>query len=303
MHNETLVPLEALASKRDLNTPNSSQLIENHVVDFVVPALRAKSAILGNAHVLPSLSGSELLIPRASLPGVAGSGENTYTGVGTIAPEQLKLSANRYSTRALYSNQWFRQTDPKIANAILGDMILENVATLIDNLCINGTGQTNGQALGILNWPTNTAGTLDPANLCPSITFGGAASFNNICQAPVNLDLANYDEKTRVWIISPATRNKWSQKQIVSGFPRFLFENGKVGDYPAIVTNQLSAANQSIFLKSDETVVALFGNAVSVISDKFTYASQNVTLVTVSILADFGMLRGGAVISTDSAAQ
>ena len=62
------------------------------------------------------------------------------------------------------------------------------------------------------------------------------------------------------------------------------------------MTNQLSDSNRAI-LKADEAVVGLFGNCIQITSDKYTYATQYVTQITVSILADFNMLRGGAVVT------
>src|SRR5882762_3588724 len=85
--NGYLVPLAALASKRDLSAQGGNAtggyLVETEVPDFIVPALRNKSAILGaGATILPSLSGSNLSIPRVAIPGVAGSGETTDVSIG-----------------------------------------------------------------------------------------------------------------------------------------------------------------------------------------------------------------------------
>ncbi|HET9373662.1 MAG TPA: hypothetical protein VFO40_01715 [Chthoniobacterales bacterium] len=68
------------------------------------------------------------------------------------------------------------------------------------------------------------------------------------------------------------------------------------------MSNQLSDTNQAILIRADEAVVGLFGNSIQIASNKYTYAPQYVTEITVTILADFNMLRGGAVVSSDSAA-
>ena len=305
--NGCLVPLAVLASKRDLSAQNGNStggyLIENEVVDFIVPALRNKSAILGaGAVILPSLSGSNLSIPRVAIPGVAGSGETTDVAIGTIAFEQFKLSANHCHAKLLVSNQLLVQAQDPGIDAYLKDMLLTTVSKLVDKICVSGNGV--GQATGLTNMSANTGTNVDPGLLCAPITFGGAASFSKLCQAVYNLDLANFEENNCAWLVSPLTRSKWSQIPMVSTFPEFLFDHktGKVGAYPSIVSNQLSDTNQAILIKADEAVVGLFGNSIQIASNKYTYATQYVTEITVTILADFNMLRGGAVVSSDTAA-
>jgi hypothetical protein len=273
------------------------------VVDFIVPALRNKSAILGaGAVILPSLSGSNLSIPRVSIPGVAGSGETTDVSIGSIAFEQFTLSANDYHAKLLVSNQLLAQAKDPAIDAYLKDMLIITVSKLVDKMCISGNGV--GQATGLTDMSANTGTNVDPGLLCAPITFGGATTFAKLCQAAYNLDFANFGEENRQWIIFPLTRSKWAQIPVVSTFPEFLYDHktSKVGPYPSIVTNQLSDSNRAILIKADEAVVGLFGNSIQITSDKYTYATQYVTQITVSILADFNMLRGGAVVSSDSAA-
>jgi hypothetical protein len=303
-----LVPLAALASRRDLSAQGGNATggftIENEVLDFIVPALRNRSAILGaGAIVLPSLSGSNLSIPRVAIPGVAGSGETTDVSIGTIQFEQFTLSANHYHAKLLVSNQLLAQAKDTAIDAYLKDMLLVTVSKLVDKMCVSGNG--SGQATGLTNMSANSGTNVDPGLLCAPISFGGsAATFAKLCQATYNLDLANFEESNRHWLISPLTRSKWSQIPVVSTFPEFLFDHktSKVGPYPAIVTSQLADTNQAILIKADEAVVGLFGNSIQIMSNKYLYATQFVTEITVSILADFNMLRGGAVVSSDSAA-
>jgi HK97 family phage major capsid protein len=139
--NGCLVPLAGLASKPDLSAQSGNStggyLIENEVVDFIVPALRNKSAILGaGAVILPSLSGSNLSIPRVAIPGVAGSGETTDVAIGTIAFEQFKLSANHYHAKLLVSNQLLVQAQDPAIDAYLKDMLLTTVSKLVDKMCM-----------------------------------------------------------------------------------------------------------------------------------------------------------------------
>ena len=69
----------------------------------------------------------------------------------------------------------------------------------------------------------------------------------------------------------------------MSTFPEFLFDHktSKVGPYPAIVTSQLADTNQAILIKADEAVVGLFGNSIQITSNKYLYATQFVTEITV----------------------
>jgi hypothetical protein len=58
-----------------------------------------------------------------------------------------------------------------------------------------------------------------------------------------------------------------------------------------------------MLVRQSKAVIALFGGFVSIMSNRHTYSTSGKTLLTVSILADFALQRGGAVIATDSAAQ
>ena len=307
-HGSYHIPLAALATRSDLSAQGGASvggaLIETAVTDFIVPALRNKSAILGaGAVILPSLAGSNLSVPRLSVPGIAGSGETTVVSIGAIAFENFTLSANLYKSHLLVSNQLLAQAKDRAIEDYLKGELITSVAKLIDLMAIQGNGV--GQATGLLNMSANSGTAVDPGKLCAPITYGTAASFAKLANAAYNLDLANFSEETRTWLISPLTRSKFSQGQIVTGYPKFLLDNdtGKVGPYPALITNQLQSTNQSILIKANEAVVGIFGNSVNITANPYTYASQLVTEITVSILADFNMLRGGAVVSTDSASQ
>ena len=170
-----LVPLAALASKRDLSAQGGNATggftIENEVVDFIVPALRNRSAILGaGATVLPSLSGSNLSIPRVAIPGVAGSGETTDVSIGTIQFEQFTLSANHYHAKLLVSNQLLAQAKDPAIDAYLKDMLLVTVSKLVDKMCVSGNG--SGQSTGLTNMSANSGTNVDPGLLCAPISFG-----------------------------------------------------------------------------------------------------------------------------------
>jgi hypothetical protein len=150
----------------------------------------------------------------------------------------------------------------------------------------------------------NSPGTYDPSKLVPTISYSGAPTLANIEQAHYNLNASNFpDDEFRTWLLSPSAKQVWATTQLASGYPEFLvnYKNGRVGNYDLITSNIL-ADNRSVLINANESVFGMFGHGFEYTQDIFTYAASNAVLITIGIAADWSMLRGGACISTNSAA-
>ena len=81
-------------------------------------------------------------------------------------------------------------------------------------------------------------------------------------------------------------------------------EAGKVNDYPAAVTNQISDTNQAIFGKFDALSLLIWGHGVSVLFDPFSRADQAETKVTMHLWCNTLIQYPGAFcVSADAANQ
>ena len=110
------------------------------------------------------------------------------------------------------------------------------------------------------------------------------------------------------WIIGTQTEKIWKQTLQVSGYPRYLIEDGKAADKPVFVTNNLSAANsppgeQVVFGRFSDCVVGLWGG-VGFLSNPYVYADAGIIQCDINVLFSFTLLHATAfTISTDSGAQ
>ena len=73
------------------------------------------------------------------------------------------------------------------------------------------------------------------------------------------------------WIISPKTKNKWSNAQRVSGFPSYIYEGGFVNGYPAQTTSNLASTDQCIFARFSDAVLGIW--AVDIVSNPYSLAT------------------------------
>lgn len=257
---------------------------------------------------------NNILIPRLAMPTVlSGSGETATTTATTTGPTQflttqVSLNAQWFSAQCSVSNQILAQAsggEEKSIEWVVG-LLKTVIGKLIDNLAINGGGQGVQQVLGLINWPVASANSFDSSKLAPSITFGGAASATAIRQAHYNLDSFSYpNPDNRTWLISPLAAKKWSTAQLATGYRKYLldWDTLKVGANDCIITNQLTATQQSILIDGTQVVYLITGGGFSVTVDKWMYAPSNQSLITCGLLCDVSLMTGHAVLSSDAANQ
>jgi HK97 family phage major capsid protein len=273
-----------------------------------IDPLRPVSAMLSRSTVVMSKR-NNLLIPRVSAleSPLAGSGETTLTSVTSgFQTEQCNLTAINYSTSLTISKQILEQaSDREIESYVVG-LLGKSVGQQIDYLSLYGNGSAN-QMLGLFNMaanPSNTApSTYDPSKLCPSWSYGGTGH-SSLAQAVRYMDNGDYEDSLddRVWIISPATRQNWSQTLQSGNSTFFIYnvETGKVLEYKAITTNKLSGTNQSVLIDFRESVFMFIGSGVEMIVNPYTYATSGQCVITVNYFAAFSMFRGGASVSSNA---
>jgi HK97 family phage major capsid protein len=312
-----LIPSEALAVwRRDLSTGMTGAPIQTTVQPAVLPFLRAKTVCgrLG-ATLLDNLTSTgnlgNLQLPRTTVGGVASWAAET--GVGTDADQTLDkamtLAPKRITASTVVSRQLILQSSVDIENYIANDLS-SAIGVAIDSVAINGTG-TAPQPLGLLHYPSNTAGAYLYDHLSAPVTFAGAASWPKILAFELALEQGLIqDDGSFGWAVSPTVRDRWQQIAKVTGYPTFLWENsdeddlepGRVNGRRSISSTQLPAG-QVIFGKWSELVIANW-TGLEIMVDPFSLATTSEVRIRVTALIDIGLKHAlSFCASADSGAQ
>jgi hypothetical protein len=290
-----------------------ANLIETEVLgEDPVSALRPVSCLLGAGARVYESNKSNLNVPRIYQPPAASSGELQnviLVGNNGFTSQVLSLQAIFHSAGFPFSNQIpIQASNRKITQDFVKECRI-SLGKLVDNLAINGSGATNAngqkqQILGLNNFQSNSAGQYDPSKLVPSTQWAATPTVGNVMQAAYNLDAANFPEsfEDRVWLLPPSMKQTLATTPAITGqSSQYLcdYRTGRVGPYKALVSNQLTATNNSFLLDAREACFLMVAGFELVV-DRITYASSFQTLIVISILADFGMVRGGACLVAHS---
>ena len=238
---------------------------------------------------------------------LAGSGETVVTQVTQgFSTEQVTLTALNYSTELTISKQILAQAEDREIEKYIVGLLAKSVGQQIDLLSLYGSG--SGQMLGILNFaanPSNTPiGQYDPGLACPEWTYTQATAHGSCEQASRYLNNGNYQDDTeaRVWLITGATKQNWSTTLLSSNNSFYLYDHqsGRVLNYRAKVTNQLSGTNQAVLIDMREPVYMFVGGGVELIVNPFTLATSNQAIITVNYFCAFSCFRGGLSASSNA---
>jgi hypothetical protein len=278
-------------------------VIQTERLPDIADALRPVSQVVASgATVLTDLT-NNISWPRWQLP-------STPSAVAEIGPisssgqtsSLLSLSAHRVSSMTTVSRQLLVQGSSMKLEELIKLEMLRSIGSIIDAYVLTGSG-VSPYPLGILSMPKNTIGQRDVGKLQPAIALGGPASWTELVGfvgAVEGTDVA--DDGTMGWIVSPATKQKWSLSAKVATFPEFLYEDGKVGDHPLRASNNLSTTNQVIFARWSDVIIGLW--PLSILTDPFALGTTANVRIFMDVFMDVGVLHGPAVcISADSGAQ
>jgi HK97 family phage major capsid protein len=296
-----MVPLEALAQRSDLSVTGGASVggatVQSSLQDAIIPALFPHSiAVRLGAQVFPDLRGN-FVYPSLSTPSAraAASGENTAVAVDSTARfSQLVLTPQRLTTECWISRRLVTQSHDRQVEKLLSNQILAGLGALLDGLALTGNAAGYAPITGLLN---NSG--------LSTITYGGSVTWAQVQQQIYNVSNLNFPIDDRAWAISPATRQKLATSQNIaaSNFPCYIYDSdtNTIAGYPVAETTNLTG-NQIIYGRWPELSICLWG-ADDVLSDPYTYLSQNVVRLVVSVQANAGVLRPVFCVSTDAGNQ
>lgn len=293
---------------RDAVGDTGGNLVETHVEPSIADALLPFSACLAaGARTISDLQSNFAQPVWQAAVQPSGLGENVQvTSFPGDSFALQQMSPFRAEVDLLVSRQLIVQSSPDF-ELFLREQLLRSVASKVDNFILAGTG-TN-QPTGLLNQPANTGTGNSVQKLAPTITFGGPPSYGSLATAISNVTTQNVsDDGTMGWIVSEAAWKVFKTTPIISGFPRYLIEDGKILEKACFQTNNLSAAlggnEQVVFGRWSDCVIGFWGNAIDVLSNPYTYADSGVIYIRAGILVNYVAIHLNAFcISTDSGAQ
>jgi hypothetical protein len=302
--NAFMIPAEALSQRADLDSSSSSQLVPVRIEPSILPYLRNRT-ICGRlgATIIDNLSPGNHRLPRMS--GTANANWQPETGAVVATnptfDNDVILAPSRLESQVLVTRQLVRQSSPDIEKYIVAD-ISAAIGVSVDAAALAGSG-VSPIPTGILALPVNPAATYLYNARCPNVTWGGPASWSKVLAHELELETARVsDDGTLAWALSPDSRDKWAQTPQLTGFPKYLLENGMVNNRRAVSTFNLPPGTAILGKWSDIIIGSWSG--IEVLLNEFSYASSSRILVRVSALMAINFKYSVSfVTSSDSAAQ
>ena len=236
--NGIVVPNEILA--RDLTVGTASAGGNTVATDLLtgsfIELLRNRLA-LANAGVtmLSGLQGN-VAIPRQTSASTAyWVGENQPPSESQQAIDQINMSPKTVGAFVDYSRRLLLQSSIDVEAMVRSDLA-RVIALELDRAGIYGTGTSN-QPLGLVN----TTGV-------HSATLTNYGTFAELIGMETSIASANADAGSLRYIMNAAARGalKSTAKNASAVAAGFVWENGEVNGYPAIVSNQLQS-NDALF--------------------------------------------------------
>src|SRR5437764_9698444 len=274
-----LLPLSCLKTANNATTATQGGfLVDTSFASSIVPALRNKSVTVAlGATVFEGLKGDCLIPPQNStVPAQWLAEMQAADDSNTMTFGQDKLTPHRCVALARLSKQLLTQSSLGIENFVRND-ILSVVGLALDKAALAGSG--NVEPLGILN-RTDVG----------SVTFGGAATRAKTVSFQSTLANANAAVAGSLgYVTSPAAAEKWMEiKQDSTGIG-WLWQGdineGIVSGAPARSTKQISD-DRVIFGSWPSLIFGIWGDALEVIVDSYSFKKEGVVEVVVTLLAD-----------------
>ena len=232
-----------------------------------------------NPSMLTGLEGN-ISIPRQT------SGSSAYwVGEGSapternLAFDQVNMTPKTVGAFVDYSRRLLLQASIDVEQRIRND-IAENIALELDRAAIYGTGSSN-QPLGLKD--TTGIGTQTIT------TFG---TFAEYIAMETDIAVANAEVANMFYVINSSARGALKSTEVASGTGKFVFENGEINGYKAIVTNQL-ANNDALFGDFSKFTIGMWSGLDLTVDPYAGATSGNVRVIALQDV-DYAVTQPGA---------
>ena len=290
-HGGVFVPDFVLAANRTMTgktnvadhiTGNGAALVSSDLLmdEFVTP-LEARLVLtkLG-VRFLDGLVG-DVFVPKAS--GVSAYWISTEDGSAQkVNPTFTQLPGTPHTCGAYVdiTRKLCVQTSQRV-QAFIGDLILRAVARGLEVAAIAGSG-TDGEPTGLVN----TSGVTTVAGITP-----GSVTRDNILDFEAAIEDANADTDRLAWLmpskvkaalkkIAEFSTQTADETTVVNVGTKHLYEDGKVDEYPAFMSN-VAPAKKLILGDWSEMLVCRWGQGIELMADPYSLGtSGGIRLVT-----------------------
>ena len=282
--NGIVVPNEVL--RRDLTagipSAGGNLVADELLAGSFIDLLRNRLA-LANAGVtmLSGLQGN-ISIPRQSSASTAyWVGENVAPTESQQAIDQVNMTPKTVGAFVDYSRRLLLQSSIDVEAMVRNDLT-RVIALELDRAGIYGTGSTN-QPLGLVNTTGIGSQTIS--------TYG---TFDEYIGMETDVATANADAGSMRYIINAAARGalKSTAKSASAVAAGFVFENGEINGYPAIVSNQL-ANNDALFGDFSQMIMGMW-SGLDLTVDPYAGATAGTVRIIALQDVDFAVKQPGA---------
>jgi len=280
--NGIVIPNEVLRRDLVVGTPTAGGDLVDDVLlaGSFIDLLRNRLAIAqAGATMLTGLQGN-VSIPRQTSAATAyWVGENSAPTESQQAIDQVNLSPKTVGAFVDYSRRLLLQSSIDVEGMVRNDLA-RVIALEIDRAAIYGTGSSN-QPLGL----TNVSGI-------GSETLTGTGTFAEFIAMETDVAAANADAGALRYIVNATTRGGLKGTKKDAGSGEFVFADGEINGYPAIVSNQL-ANNDALFGDFSMFIMGMW-SGLDLTVDPYAGATAGTVRVIALQDVDFAVKQPGA---------
>lgn len=280
--NGIVIPNEVLRRDLVVGTPTAGGDLVDDVLlaGSFIDLLRNRLAIAqAGATMLTGLQGN-VSIPRQTSAATAyWVGENSAPTESQQAIDQVNMSPKTVGAFVDYSRRLLLQSSIDVEGMVRNDLA-RVIALEIDRAAIYGTGSSN-QPLGL----TNVSGI-------GSETLTGTGTFTEFIAMETDVAAANADAGALRYIVNATTRGGLKGTKKDAGSGEFVFADGEINGYPAIVSNQL-ANNDALFGDFSMFIMGMW-SGLDLTVDPYAGATAGTVRVIALQDVDFAVKQPGA---------
>ena len=292
--NGLCIPTDAFA-KRDLTAGTATAGGNTVATDLTgfIDLLRNEAVVIqAGATVLDGLT-SNVDIPRMSGGATAyWLGEQDAVTESANTFDKVTLTPHRLSMHVNMSKQLIQQSSVDIENVVRNDLVA-TAANAIDKSVFTGT-----TAPSDADAPTGLYSSIASGLAANDVDFGAAPTYSEIVNLEKLVAEQNALRGSLAYCTSP--KGAFTAKTIAldSGSGRFLFEDGKMNNYPAFITNNIaidlddptasgttSVDTAYYFGNWNDVLIGNFGG-LDVVIDPYTLATTGTVRMIVQMMVD-----------------
>jgi HK97 family phage major capsid protein len=272
-HGGYWVPLTVQATGLDSKTSGGGGFLTGErVATNILDALRNRTQVLKlGAQLLPGLKFNTQFAIEDTVMSASWMAENGGVEATAVDPSFKAgiLSAKTLQAMTTCSRQLRKQSNPAIENFIR-DRIAKAHGTALDYACVHGPGTQNS--------PTGILNVIGIGNVAIG-SAGGAPTSDAINSLEATVSAANADSGALGFLTNSIMRSKLRKVLEIANGSRPLWSDGKMLDYPALVSNQVRSdlvkststdCSAIIFASWDQLLVGEFQGAIEILIDPFS---------------------------------